>query len=149
MSRARLTSGQSGPLLFLTARPPVVLQKTEQGVWVLFVSRVLVSGDEPAHTHRSTEYQNGIQQASCASPLPSCTRKPSPERSKALLKVMHKCQFVPRGSSFGETTGEIVGVNLRGLLQHPRLKPQMKSRNQNAGSWRDLPDPSGRWRGEG
>lgn len=58
-------------------------------------------------------------------------------------------QFMPRGSSFGETTGEIMGVNLRGLLQHPRLKPQMKSWNQNAGSWRDLPNSSGRWRGEG
>lgn len=43
-------------------------------------------------------------------------------------------QFMPCGSGFGKTSGEIMGVNLRGPLQNLRLKPQMKSQNQNAGS---------------
>lgn len=43
-------------------------------------------------------------------------------------------QFLPRGSGFWETSGEVMGVNLRGPLQNPRRNPQMKSQNQNAGS---------------
>lgn len=86
----------------------MILQKTAGIFGFVFHTGVGLRASHQ-HTHRSTEYQNR-----------AFSRKPSPERSTDLFKVMQRSQFMLQGSSFGETNGKIMAVNLGGFLQNPR-----------------------------